>query len=153
MVRHTGRTTVPASSLPLETRLMLPEDHADLTRFFYASGYPVRVEPTIAWGVWRGSELAACVALCLEEGTWVLRGPEVLVDARHRGIGKRLLAAAAPELAHRTTYCIAYSHLRRMYSTVGFRTCRPNEAPDALRSRVKTLRAVDWDVILLIRTE
>jgi hypothetical protein len=148
------RTPMPANRLgyiPLEPRRMPPEDHDGLTRFFRASGYPVRVDPTIAWGAWRGSELAACVALSLEEGTWVLRGPEVVVDERRRGIGKRLLAAAAPELANRTTFCVAYSHLQRMYSSVGFRTCPPEDAPELLRRRVNALRDVGWDVILLIR--
>ncbi|HEX7404010.1 MAG TPA: GNAT family N-acetyltransferase [Usitatibacter sp.] len=139
--------------LPLEPRRMPREDHDDLTRFFRESGYPVRVEPEIAWGVWRGSELAACVALSLEEGTWVLRGPEVLGDLRRRGIGRRLLAAAEHELADRTTYCVAYSHLRRMYASIGFRACSPGEKPDFLRKRVNALRAVGWEVVLLIRTE
>jgi predicted N-acetyltransferase YhbS len=150
------RATMRANTLnriPLEPRRMPPEDHDDLTRFFRKSGYPVQVDPTIAWGVWRGSELAACVALSLEEDTWVLRGPEVLVDLRRQGIGARLLAAAEPELADRTTYCVAYSHLRRMYSSIGFRICSPGEKPDFLRKRVNALRAVGWEVTLLIRTE
>jgi predicted N-acetyltransferase YhbS len=141
------------NSVPLEPRRMPPEDHDDLTRFFRESGYPARVEPAVAWGAWRGSELTACVALSLEEGTWVLRGPEVLGDLRRRGIGKRLLAAAEPELAGRTTYCVAYSHLRRLYSSIGFRTCTLGEKPDFLRRRLNALRALDWDVILLIRSE
>lgn len=140
------------NSVPLEPRRMPPEDHDDLTRFFRESGYPARVEPAVAWGAWRGSELTACVALSLEEGTWVLHGPEVLGDLRRRGIGKRLLAAAEPELAGRTTYCVAYSHLRRLYSSIGFRTCTLGENPDFLRRRVNALRALDWDVILLIRS-
>src|ERR1700681_5002683 len=148
MLAHRKRTIMPANWAPLQARRMLPEDHDGLTRFFRASGYPVRVEPAIAWGAWRGRELAACVALSLEEGTWVLRGPEVLVDVRRRGIGKRLLAAAAPELADGTSFCVAYSHLRRMYSSIVVRTCPPDEAPEVLRRRVKALRAVDWDVIL-----
>ena len=138
--------------LPLAPRRMAPEDHDDLTRFFRESGYPAQVEPTIAWGAWRGSELAACVALSHEGDTWVLRGPEVRVDFRHRGVGKRLLAAAAPELADRTTYCVAYSHLRRMYSSIGFRTSSPGEKPDFLRKRVYALRTEGWEVVLLIRT-
>ena len=139
------------NSVALAPRRMAPEEHDDLTRFFRVSGYPARVEPMVAWGAWRGSELAACLALSLEEDTWVLRGPEVLGDLRRRGIGARLLAAAEPELADRTTYCVAYSHLRRMYSTVGFRTCHPGEKPDFLRKRVNALRAVGWDVVPLIR--
>lgn len=141
------------NDIPLELRRMPPEDHDDLTRFFRRSGYPVQVEPTIAWGAWRGSKLAACVALSLEEDLWVLRGPEVLSDLRRRGIGAQLLAAAEPEFADRTIYCVAYSHLRRMYSSIGFRTCSPGEEPDLLRKRVNALRAVGWDVTLLIRTE
>jgi len=140
------------NDIPLEPRRMPPENHDDLTRFFRRSGYPVQVEPTIAWGVWLGSELAACVALSLEEDLWVLRGPEVLADLRRRGIGARLLAAAEPELADRTIYCVAYSHLRSMYSSIGFRACSPGEEPDLLRKRVNALRAVGWDVVLLIRT-
>jgi hypothetical protein len=140
------------NSIPLEPRRMSPEDHDDLTRFFRVSGYPARVEPAIAWGAWRGSELTACVALSLEEGAWVLHGPEVLGGLRRRGTGTRLLAAAEPELADRTTYCVSYSHLRRMYSSIGFRTCSPGEKPDFLRNRVNALRAVGWDVTLLIRT-
>ena len=147
------RATVPAIRfpfLPLESRRMSPAEHDDLKRFFRKSGYPARVEPTIAWATWRGTELAGCVALCLEEDTWVLRGPEVLSDLRRRGIGARLLAAAQPELADRTTYCIAYSHLRRLYSSIGFRSCSPEETPDFLRKRVNALRAMGWDVTLLI---
>jgi predicted N-acetyltransferase YhbS len=149
------RTATRANTLksaPVEPRRMSPENHDDLTRFFRKSGYPVQVHPTIAWGVWRESELAACVALSLEEDTWVMRGPEVLAGVRRLGLGARLLAAAEPELADRTTYCMAYSHLRRLYSSIGFRTCAPGEQPDFLRKRVNALRAVGWDVTLLIRT-
>jgi predicted N-acetyltransferase YhbS len=139
-------------AIPIELRRMSPGEHDDLTRFFRESGYPARVEPTIAWGAWRASELTACVALSLEEDTWVLRGPEVLGDLRRRGIGKRLLEAAEPELVDRTTYCVAYSHLRRLYSSIGFRACSFGERPDFLRRRVNALQALDWDVVLLIRT-
>ncbi|HEX7557577.1 MAG TPA: GNAT family N-acetyltransferase [Usitatibacter sp.] len=149
------RTTMQAirfNSIPIELRRMSPGEHDDLTRFFRNTGYPAQVEPTIAWGAWRASELAACVALSLEEGTWVLRGPEVLGDLRRRGIGKRLLEAAKAELAGRTTYCVAYSHLRRLYASIGFRACSFGERPDFLRKRANALRTVGWDVVMLIRT-
>jgi hypothetical protein len=129
------------------------EQKSDVERFFRLAGYPVPIDkPVAAWGAWEGEELVGCLALCLEDGVEILRGPEIVNRRRRRGYGKALLDAATPQLEGRTLYCVAYTHLLRMYAKAGFGPCAPGEGPEFLRRRVAALVGRGWHVVLLVRS-
>jgi len=135
-----------------EVRGTPAEQRSDVERFFRLAGYPVPIgKPLAAWGAWDREDLVGCLAICLEDGVEILRGPEIVNRRRRRGYGKALLDAAAPALEGRTLYCVAYTHLLRMYGKAGFGPCAPGEGPDFLRRRVAALVARGWHVALLKR--
>src|SRR5688500_7050627 len=82
-----------------EVRRFAADENAQVERFFREAGYPVPLDQVVlAWGAWEGTALVGCLALCIERGVEILRGPEVLLQRRRSGIGKRLMHAAGPEL-------------------------------------------------------
>jgi len=56
---------------------------------------------------------------------------------QRQGIGKRLLAAVAQNLAGRGCFCIPYAHLVGFYGGIGFRVIEPAKAPTFLRLRLE----------------
>lgn len=143
---HSTRHAAPV------VRPMRADENARVERFFREAGYPVPLgSDYVAWGAWEGEALVGCIALCIEGGVTILRGPEIAYDRRRRGIGKALMEAVRPGIAARPCYCIAYTHLHRMYREAGFRRCAEGEGPEFLRRRVRDMRARKWDLALLFR--
>lgn len=135
-----------------EVRRFGAEETGQVERYFREAGYPVPLDQVAAaWGAREGGALVGCLALCIEEGVEILRGPEVVFQRRRRGIGRLLIRAAGSELDARSCYCVAYAHLNRLYREVGFRRCEPDEGPEFLRRRVADLQSRGWNVGLLVK--
>ncbi|MCP4178875.1 MAG: GNAT family N-acetyltransferase [bacterium] len=89
--------------------------------------------------------------LSLENEKVVLRGMQVLEEYRGKGVGTSLLNNLIEALYDRECFCLPYTHLLDFYRKVGFRLCSNNEAPNFLKSRLKTYRTNKIDVQLLVR--
>jgi hypothetical protein len=137
---------------PLEYRRFLPEESEVLPRFFLQAGYmvPVTAQDT-GWGAWSDGELVGALALSSLQGSWLLRGPEIVSNFRRRGIGAALLDLALPEIRGIECYCPAYSNLVRMYSRVGFKVCLPADAPPYLAQQLALVRETQLNLMLLKR--
>lgn len=139
----------PAS---LEYRELEPGERVEMGAFFRDAGFPVAILPTDrGWGGWSRDTLVACVALCEEAKTWVVRGPEVRHGFQKRGTGARLLEMIEPALARLTCYCVAYPYLKGMYAKAGFEPCPPAQQPRFLAKRVAWLRQTGWELTVLRR--
>ena len=130
---------------------MRAEEQARTERFYREAGYPVPIGEHVAWGAWQGEEMVGAIALSIEGGTAILRGPEIIHARRRRGVGRSLLRAAEPDLRRRSCYVIAYRHLVRMYREMGFTRCVEGDGPEFLRRRIHDLNRRGWDVLLLFK--
>lgn len=123
---------------------------AAVASFYEDVGYGVGVEPGDRIMVAReGKRIVAAVRLCREVNTLVLRGMYVAADRRGRGIGSRLLEAAAPAMQSRECWCLPYAHLRGFYSQVGFDECPLEQAPGFLEKRARRYLKSGDEVIIM----
>jgi hypothetical protein len=137
---------------PIEYRRFRPEESDLLPRFFLQAGYmlPVRAEDT-GWGAWSDGELVGALALSSMQGSWLMRGPEIVSGFRRRGVGAALLDMALPEIRGIECYCPAYSNLVRMYSRLGFKVCLPADMPPYLAQQLAIVRQTQLNLVLLKR--
>jgi hypothetical protein len=137
---------------PLEYRRFRPEESDVLPRFFLQAGYMLPVAPQdTGWGAWADGDLVGALALSNMQGSWLLRGPEIVSQFRRRGVGAALLDLALPDIRGFDCFCPAYSNLVRMFARVGFRVCLPAEAPPYLAQQLAIVRQTQLNLILLRR--
>jgi predicted N-acetyltransferase YhbS len=83
--------------------------------------------------------------------TVMLRGMHVAPDARHQGVGTRLLEAFVRALNGQECYCVPYRHLVQFYGRQGFELRSVEAAPAFLVGRLAQYRAKGIDAVLMRR--
>jgi len=128
------------------------KDLTAVASFYEDVGYGVGVELGDRIMVAReGKRIVAAVRLCQEENTLVLRGMYVAPDRWGRGIGSRLLDAAASAMGPQECWSLPYAHLRDFYSRVGFEERLLEMAPGFLEKRARRYLKSGNEIIVMKR--
>src|SRR6476469_10189633 len=120
----------------IEVRRAMAEEISRVLKFYVERRYGggIRPEDALLLAEHDG-ELIGIVRLTTEEGVVVLRRMQVHPRFQRQGIGKRLLAAVAPDLDGKCCFCIPYAHLVGFYGGIGFHVLEPPKAPNFLQRR------------------
>ncbi|TDR73553.1 GNAT family N-acetyltransferase [Paludibacterium purpuratum] len=119
----------------LTIRQASPYEFASVVRLYDEGGYDGRYQASdFLLLALSGQQAVGVVRLVQDQGYTLLRGLYIGKDWRGRGIGRRLLAAAA---GHLTTpcYCLAQSSLLGLFAAQGFIPCDDSISPPFLLER------------------
>ena len=139
----------------IEVRRAIADDIPRALNFYAERRYGggIRSEDAVLLAE-RGGDLVGIVRLAAEGGVMVLRGMQVDPRYQRQGIGERLLAIVAQELAGRGCFCIPYAHLVGFYRGIGFHVIEPAKAPAFLRLRLASYQnRGDGKEYLIMRRE
>jgi GNAT superfamily N-acetyltransferase len=121
---------------------------------YAALGYRRTIDPAdTVWLAETAGEAVGIVRVAAENGTLVLRGMRIAVEARRQRLGSRMLDTIAEWLRNRECYCVPYPYLVGFYGRIGFAVIEPSAAPLFLAERLANYRRSGEDVILMCRRE
>ncbi len=132
-------------------RLIDPESHPLIDRFYRAQGYKVKCgakERVYAIAAESKGIIATARLVPQSSGHFWLRNLLVANDWRGQGIATGLMLQLLPNLAPQGCYCFALPHLTDFYSTLGF-TQNPAHCPEDILRTYKTYRSRGRDWVLM----
>ena len=132
-------------------RLIDPESHALIDRFYRAQGYKVKCGANErVYAIVHPSEgfIAAARLVPQTSGHYWLRNLLVASDWRGQGVATGLMQKLLPDLAPQGCYCFALPHLTDFYTTLGF-IQNPVHCPEDILRTYTTYRTRGRDWVLM----
>ena len=129
-----------------------PAEYPAAQAFYESRGYGgAAIEPSDFVVLAKGhGRVVGIGRLCQEGDLLWLRGMQVEPELQRSGVGSRILAKLAEEIAGRTCCCLPYGHLVSFYQQAGFQLANP-PLPTAMESRLASYLARGLNVVAMVK--